>query len=99
MTVIDQGTLHRDYAAMCDLRAGLMIYIPSDAVGLYWPDTVVVAGFYVGTEEFHIVPDVPSTGLKAWCYDEVPIEDALPGLSVADRLFVQCGSKAFELLG
>jgi hypothetical protein len=99
MTEIDQGTLHRDYAPVQQLRAGLMVYIPRDAVGVYTPDTVVVAGFYVGTEEFHIVPDVPREGLEAWVYDDVPIQDALPGLSVADRLFVHCGSKAFEFPG
>jgi hypothetical protein len=99
MPEIDQGTLHRDYAPVFDLRAGLMVYIPRDAVGVDWPDTVIVAGCYAGTDDFHIVTGVPRDGLERWLDGDISIQDALPELTVAERLFVQCGSRAFEFAG
>lgn len=96
---MDKATLERDYAPMYDLRAGLMVYIPKVSVAISWPDTVVVAGYYAGTDEFNIVTDVPRAGLERWLEGGVAIQDALPELSVADRLFVQCGSRAFEFTG
>jgi hypothetical protein len=97
---MDQGTLHRDYAPVHDLRAGLMVYIPRETVGdTTWPDTVVVAGYYAGTDEFHIVAGVPRAGLERWMEGGVPIQEALPELPPADRLFVQCASRAFAFTG
>lgn len=76
------------------LRSGMMVYIPRSAVGVAWPERVVVAGLFAGTDEFNIVADVPSAVLERWDAREVPIQDAFPEMSVADRLFIQCGSKA-----
>ena len=91
---MDQQTLQRDYAPMYILRSGVMVYIPTSAVGVEWPETVVVAGLYAGTDEFNIVADVPRAPLEHWDAREVAIQDAFPEMSVADRLFIQCGSKA-----
>lgn len=89
---MDEITLARDYLPVHPLPTrGLAIYVRREEMGGDPPEHVVVAGWCRSGGAFHIVDRVP---LRALCdhFDRrVPIQDALPAPSAADREFIRSG--------
>ena len=91
---IDEATLATEYLPVAELRRSrLFIYVRRDQMGGATPDTVVIAGYYTGTDEFHAVEDVPLRPLSDWQEGQIAIQDAFPAMPVADRHFISTGSK------
>lgn len=91
---IDEATLATDYLPVKDLRRSrLYVYIRRDQIGGEIPETVVVAGYYFGTDEFHAVEGVPLRRLSDWDAGTLAIQDAFPDMPVADRHFIGTGLK------
>lgn len=87
-----EETLVRDYFPVHPLPNGLTVYVRKDEMGGDAPDQVVVAGPCRVTDTMYIVENVPLRALSRYLEGGVPIQDALPSLSPAQREFVKSGT-------
>lgn len=90
---MELDTLILDYRPIHPLRNGLKVYVRHDQCGpdAVAPDHVVVAGECTVTGDFFILENVPLRGLSDWWSEGRAIQDALPGLTPAEREFIKSG--------
>ena len=97
---LDEATLATDYLPVEQLRRSrLNVYVRRDHLRGEAPETVVVAGYYAGTDEFHTVDGVPLQPLSDWNDGTISIQDAFPQMEVADRHFISCAGKLMVYSG
>lgn len=100
MDQLDESTLAVEYQPVAELRRSrLFVYVRRDQIGGDMPETVVVAGYYAGTDEFHALADVPLQALSDWNEGALAIQNAFPEMPVADRHFIGTGGKYMEYPG
>lgn len=96
----DESTLAVEYQPVAELRRSrLLVYVRRDQVGGDTPKTVVVAGYYTGTDEFHALANLPLQALSDWNAGDIAIQDAFPEMPVADRHFIGTGGKWMDYPG
>lgn len=86
-----EETLLTEYVPVHPLPNGLAVYVHRDQFGGEAPTEVVVAGACRVTGEFYALERVPLLGLSEWHDGRTAIQNALPGLSPADREFIKSG--------
>lgn len=86
----DYQYFEEEYHPAYPLANGLMVYVRRSDIGPEQPlpVEVAVAGECRITSEFHVLEHVPLSGLAAWM-DGALLQDALPGLSPAEREFIK----------
>ena len=90
---MEMETLILDYRPIYPLRNDLKVYVRHDQCGpdAPVPEHVVVAGECTVSGDFFILENVPLRGLSDWWSEGVAIQDALPGLTPAEREFIKSG--------
>lgn len=89
---VDLTRFAAEYQPAFPLPNGLMVYVRRNIVGAGAAASdaeVAVAGECVITGDFYVLEHVPLAGLAAWFDDRTAIQDALPGLSPAEREFIK----------
>ena len=81
-----------EFVPVHPLPNGLAVYVRRNQFGGETPAEVVVAGSCRVTDEFYAVANVPLLGLSNWYDLRMPIQDALPTLTPADREFIKSGT-------
>lgn len=96
---VDAERFTAEFHPAYPISNGLMVYVRRSNIGpeAPLPTDVAVAGECQVTGEFYALEGVPLAGLAAWI-DGTHIQEALPGLSPAEREFIKSGIRPGALV-